>query len=190
MSVKSPFHPDSIPLFRSPHPRRPWWKRIGGAFFRFLGDVASQFSNDPLDRCRWMKFPSVRKSVSDRPEDRLSRAGEEEAVRALREKGFRLLHRNIRFPGLGELDIVARDGSTLVFVEVKTRRHHEQGASCNVVTTAQQKRQVAMAGRFISLCKLRDVPIRFDIVVIVWPEHEPPRFEYWKDAFRPNDFIR
>ena len=161
-------------------------KRLCSAIWRFCDDLRSQFSSDPLDRCRWVRFPSTLNSVSDKPKDDLARAGEEEAVRMLRDKGYVILQRNVRFPG-GELDIVARQGRTLVFVEVKTRRRGENGLPLEAVTEVKQRRQILAVARFQSVCRVRDVPARFDVVSILWPENQVPTVEHWENAYRVGD---
>lgn len=176
-----------IRLVRPERPKVSFFRRIGRTISRFLGELKSQISNDPLDRCRWVRFPSTLKSISNKAKDQLARAGEEEAEIMLREKGYIVMHRNLRFPR-GELDIVARDGRTLVFLEVKTRRSGDYGRPYEAVKEAKQRRQIALARRYIYLCGLGAVDVRFDIVSIVWPEDGPPEFEHLEDAFRPNDF--
>ena len=152
-----------------------WWNQI-----------QSQWSSDPLERCRWIKFPSTRKSRSENPKDRLARAGEDAAVHSLTSKGCTILHRNIRFPE-GELDIVAKWEKTLVFIEVKTRETEKFGQPCQFFSVQQQRRQVAMANRFISLCRLQGVPVRFDVVSVVIPSGESPKIEHIENAFLVND---
>lgn len=175
-------NPKSIPLIRPERLKPSFWKRLR----RFLDDLRSQFSRDPLDRCRWVRFPSTLQNTSERSKDQLGRAGEEEAAILLREKGYVLLQQNLRFPE-GELDIVARSGPTLVFVEVKTRRRKDQGAPYEAVSFGKQKRQIAAAQRFISECGLRKVTVRFDVVSIHWPKDGPPEIEHWENAYRPQD---
>ena len=159
-------------------------------FFAHLSEfwhrIWSQWSSDPLERCRWIKFPSVRQSRSENPKDQLARAGEEAAADYLTSKGFSVLHRNIRFPE-GELDIVAKWGKTLVFVEVKTRDTEKYGMPSQFVQDDKQRRQVAVASRFISLCRLWKVPMRFDVISVVLPLGETIRIEHIENAFRASD---
>ena len=148
--------------------------------------IWSQCSSDPLERCRWIKFPSTRQSRSENKKDQLARAGEDAAAHYLSSKGYSILHRNIRFPE-GELDIVAKQEKTLVFVEVKTRRDGKFGQPHNSVSVAKQRRQVALASSFMSLCRLQKVPVRFDVVYIVFPSEQPPNIEHIENAFQCND---
>jgi putative endonuclease len=71
--------------------------------------------------------------------------------------------------GRGEIDIVARDGDTLVFVEVKTRR---RGEPAEAVTPEKQRQVVKTAQLFLARHQMLDSGIRcrYDIVAVVWPE--------------------
>ena len=148
--------------------------------------VWSQWSSDPLERCRWIRFPSTRKSLSENPKDRRARAGEDAAARYLVSQGYTILHRNIRFPE-GELDFVAKLGNTLIFIEVKTRETEKFGLPYLSVSEGKQRRQVALASRFTSLCRLQDVPVRFDVIAIVLPPGQPPKIEHLENAFLAKD---
>ena len=148
--------------------------------------VRSQWSSDPIERCRWIQFPSTRKSLSENPKDQRARAGEDAAARYLATRGYSILHRNIRFPE-GELDLVARCKNTLVFIEVKTRETEKFGQPYQSVSEGKQRRQAAMASRFTSLCRLQDVPVRFDVVSVVLPSGQPPRIEHVENAFLVKD---
>jgi putative endonuclease len=148
--------------------------------------VRSQWSSDPLERCRWIKFPSIRQSRSEKPKDQLARIGENAAEHFLATKGYTILHRNIRFPE-GELDFVAKVEKTLVFIEVKTRETDQFGQPYQSVSVEKQRRQVAMANRFVSLCRLQAVPVRFDVVSVVLPPGQLPKIEHFENAFLVND---
>ncbi len=134
-----------------------------------------------------MRLPCSRNSTSDRPKDQLARAGEDEAAQFLSEKGCAVLHRNVRFPE-GELDIVARDGRTILFVEVKTRRPGLFGSPSLAVHPGKQRRILAAARRFVFLCRLESIAVRFDVIAIDWPEESPPKVEHIPAAFLPEDF--
>ena len=152
-----------------------WWKQI-----------RSQWSSEPLERCRWVKFPSTRQSRSEHSKDRRARAGEDAAAQYLASKGFSILHRNIRFPE-GELDIVAKSKNFLVFIEVKTRESERFGFPFQSISEGKQRRQVAMARRFMSLCRLQRVPVRFDVVSVLQPQGQPPSIEHIESAFLVKD---
>ena len=148
--------------------------------------IRSQWSSDPLERCRWIKFPATRHSQSEKPKDQLARAGEDAASHYLTSKGYSILQRNIRFPE-GELDFVAKWEKTLVFIEVKTRETEKFGSPYLSVSTGKQRRQATMARRFISICRLWNVPVRFDVVSIVFPPGQPPKIEHIENAFQIGD---
>ena len=156
---------DAIPLVRPLRPRKTWWTRLR----RFFDDIRSQFSSDPLERCRWRTPGANRESVSDKPKDQLGRAGEEEAAFFLEENGYRIVQRNLRFNG-GDIDIIARFGRTLVFFEVKTRRSDNFGEPFEAVTNKKRQRMIAQANRFLAIHRLVGIPVRFDVLDVVWPE--------------------
>lgn len=106
--------------------------------------------------------------------------GERAAARFLRRQGLRVLLRGYRTPW-GEVDLVARDGAVLVFVEVKTRR---QGAPAEAVTAEKQRRLTLAALHFLKRHRLLEQKCRFDVVAIVWPDdRSAPRIEHLRDAF-------
>jgi putative endonuclease len=177
---------EAIPFIRPKRLALPWWKRFGNVCRCIWNDLRSQCSRNPLDRCRWIRLASSLKNVSDKPKDQLARAGEEEAVFLLREKGYIILQQNIRFPE-GELDIAAKFGSTLVFLEVKTRRDRKYGEPSEAVKAAKRRSQIIMAQRFLAICRLSNVPIRFDIISIYWAADAPPKIKHIENAFQINE---
>lgn len=110
----------------------------------------------------------------------LGDAGERLAARELKRKRLRLITRGYRSYH-GEIDLIARDGDRLVFVEVKTRRH---GQPAEAVTPEKQRRLTLTALEFLKRHDLLDAPARFDIVAIVWPpDSRKPRVEHIENAF-------
>lgn len=111
----------------------------------------------------------------------LGSRGERMAARYLKRQGLRVLARNVRAGG-GELDLIARDGDTLVFVEVKTRR---SGDPAEAVTSDKQKTLTRAALAFLRRHRLLDAQCRFDVVAIVWDESQggPPQIQHLRDAF-------
>jgi len=85
-------------------------------------------------------MPSVRQ--------RLGRYGETLAARYLESKGFSLCARNWRCPA-GEIDLIARDGDCLVFVEVRTRRKQDFGTPEESITAAKQAHLIAVAQTYV-----------------------------------------
>src|SRR4051812_21291586 len=86
--------------------------------------------------------------------------GERVAARHLRRQGLGIILRGYRTP-LGEIDLIARDGPTLVFVEVKARR---QGEPAEAVTPEKQRRLTLAALEFLKRHGLLEQPSRFDVV--------------------------
>jgi putative endonuclease len=99
------------------------------------------------------------------PRQYLGKIGENLACRELERRGYAILARRYRTRA-GELDIVARDGSTLVFVEVKTRDGDRFGAGVDAVTRWKRRRIVVVARDFISRHRLGECSCRFDVVSI------------------------
>ena len=95
----------------------------------------------------------------------LGRHGEEIACRFLVEQGLAIVDRNWRCRE-GEIDIVARQGDTLVFVEVRTRRSARFGVPEESVTAAKQAHLVAACHAFLAQCGQPDVAWQIDFVAI------------------------
>src|SRR5262245_42212771 len=89
--------------------------------------------------------------------------GERAAARYLRRHGVLVLVGGHR-PALAEVDLIARDGPTLVFVEVKARRH---GTPAEAVTPEKQRRLTLAALHFLKRHGLLEQPCRFDVVAVV-----------------------
>jgi putative endonuclease len=96
----------------------------------------------------------------------LGAAGEEQAAAWYRAHGYAVLHRNWRCRE-GELDLVARRGGELVFVEVKTRRTDRFGTPAEAVTRDKQRRLRALARAYLVSTDARAASLRFDVVSIL-----------------------
>ena len=104
----------------------------------------------------------------------------EAAARFLASRGFRILVRNYHAPS-GEIDLIARDGDSLVFVEVKTRRG---GTPADAVNDEKQRRLTLASVHFLKAHRALEVRSRFDVVAIVWPEGgSAPVIEHIRNAF-------
>lgn len=101
--------------------------------------------------------------------DALGRYGEEVAARHLAEQGFAILERNWRCD-VGEIDILARDGDTLVVCEVKTRRGAKFGTPIEAVTPRKIVRLRRLAYRWLADRQVRVPTVRFDVIGVVRPE--------------------
>jgi putative endonuclease len=107
--------------------------------------------------------------------------GENLACEELERRGYAILARRYRHRG-GEIDIVARDGRTTVFVEVKTRDGQAFGSGADAVTWVKRRRIVSCAADYLARHRLTESPCRFDVVSIVL--HEPlPAIEVYPGAF-------
>jgi putative endonuclease len=93
------------------------------------------------------------------------RWGEELAAAHYRRLGCEVLDRNWRSP-TGELDLVVRDGTTIVFSEVKARRTDRFGPAASAVTSEKQRRIRQLAVEWLRANELRADSIRFDVVAI------------------------
>ncbi len=115
----------------------------------------------------------------------LGNRGERAAERFLTELGYRIVARGLR-SRRGELDLVAIDGRTVVFVEVKTRFDHAAGHPVEAVGPNKQKKLTALALAFLKKHKLLEHSARFDIVAITWPDgRAEPTIEHFRNAFEP-----
>jgi putative endonuclease len=108
--------------------------------------------------------------------------GERAAVALLKRRGMRILRRNYRTKH-GEVDVVAREGTAVVFVEVKARR---RGDPTEAVTPEKQRRLTLAALHFLKRYRLLEHRCRFDVVAVLWPDDAgPPTVEHYPDAFEP-----
>jgi putative endonuclease len=115
----------------------------------------------------------ARENIGDR--------GENLAARFLRNLGYSIIIRNFRCEA-GEIDIIARDGKTLVFVEVKTRAYDDPTPEDQV--NEIKRHQLTKAARFyLSRYGTPQPPARFDVVAIVWPSGRDPQIRHTPDAF-------
>ena len=120
-------------------------------------------------RCprRWVSWLAL-----VRHKDHLGRAGEDEAVRYLEQRGWQILGRNWRCRD-GESDIIARDGRTVVFVEVRTRSSDRFGHPLETITPLKVRRLRRLAYRYAHDHHLRGQYLRIDVIGIIRPSHGP-----------------
>lgn len=117
---------------------------------------------------------------------KLGRWGEEHAVRYLEQEGYQVLARNWRRRE-GELDLVALHGSTLVFVEVKTRRTDSFGAPEESVDLRKQAQLAQIAQRYLDEHpQLHFTECRFDVLVVDLAKRSP-QIRHYPNAFYPPD---
>jgi len=109
-------------------------------------------------------------------------SGENLACDALTRRGYAILATRYR-TRVGEIDIVARDGPTLVFVEVKTRASEICGLPAEAVTRRKRRRIVTMARWYLTEKGLHGSLCRFDVVTVLCRPGQPPVVGIIKDAF-------
>ena len=106
------------------------------------------------------------------------RAAEDLAARFLDGQGLHVVARNFRTKR-GEIDLVARDGATLVFVEVRFRRSASHGGAAESITAAKQARMVAAAQLYL-MRQRGDPPCRFDAILL--DALDPARVDWRRDV--------
>lgn len=111
----------------------------------------------------------------------LGRNGEDLANSLYRRAGYQVVERNYRVPE-GEIDLIARRGSTVVFCEVKTRRTDHWGAPVEAVAWRKQARLRRLAARWMRERGAGEAEVRFDVVSVVVRDGRP-EITHFPDAF-------
>ena len=119
--------------------------------------------------------------LMSRARQTLGKIGEDLACRELERRGYAIVARRYRLRG-GELDIVARDGPTIVFVEVKARAGRRFGGAVDAVTGLKRHRMVQLALDYLTRHRLTECSCRFDVVSIQL-ENGRPTIEVFQNAF-------
>jgi putative endonuclease len=109
-------------------------------------------------------------------------SGEERAARHLESRGLVIVERNYRCRS-GEVDIVAREGDTTVFIEVKERGGRSHGEGVEAVTFGKRRRIIRAARLYAASRDLSETPLRFDVVSIDWDGGGAPAIRHERDAF-------
>jgi len=107
--------------------------------------------------------------------------GEELAVRRLKKSGYKIIETNYRNP-LGEIDIIAKEGDTIVFVEVKSRRSIRFGNPKQAITVRKQKKISMVALCYLKATGQGAARARFDVVTVI-SNQDKPQVEIIKNAF-------
>ena len=119
--------------------------------------------------------------VMSRARQTLGKIGEDLACRELERRGYAIVARRYRLRG-GELDIIARDGPTIVFVEVKAREGRQFGGAVDAVTGLKRRRMALLALDYLARHRLAGCSCRFDVVSIQL-ENGRPTIEVFQNAF-------
>ncbi|MCC7474582.1 MAG: YraN family protein [Pirellulales bacterium] len=118
-------------------------------------------------------------------EGRLGDRGEILAARHLAQLGFRILERG-HDSRYGEIDLIALDGQTTVFIEVKTRSNPNHGHPAYAIDAKKRSRLTQAALAYLKSHSLLERPARFDVVSVIWPtDNQNPTIEHFPNAFEP-----
>jgi len=109
--------------------------------------------------------------------------GERVATDWLRSQGCKVLARNFKGPRRGEVDIVARDGKLLLFIEVKTRREDARIRPLDAVDKPKQALIERGANAWLKRLGTRDLPWRFDVIEVYVEDGKKPRVNQVRDVF-------
>lgn len=116
----------------------------------------------------------------------LGERGELAAMKFLEKLGCKIVNHSQQ-QRLGEIDLIAVDDRTIVFVEVKTRRSDRQGKPEEAVDADKQQRLCRLAYTYLKRHELLEHRSRFDVIAILWPDdNQPPDIVHFKDAFEYN----
>jgi putative endonuclease len=112
--------------------------------------------------------------------------GERQAAKFLKRLGYTIVARRYR-NRFGEFDLVAVDGETVVFVEVKSRRTEAGIRPADSVGHVRQQRMTRAATAYLKSFGLLESPARFDIVEVIWPKDaKAPEVRHLVNAFVPE----
>ena len=135
--------------------------------------------------------------VVNQPSISLGERGERLAADYLAKNGYRLVVSNFKVPvgrnskGVqvtGEIDIIALDGETLVFIEVKTRRSDEFTPVITNVDARKQRQIIRTAKVYRKIFGIRNMPFRYDVVTVLMPKHTEPTIELTKGFWSESKF--
>jgi putative endonuclease len=146
-----------------------------------LGELSASIL-DGYRRFRGSAADYVRRALAPKT---LGQRGEAAAARYLKRLGYVIVARGSHIRR-GEIDLIAVDGRTLVFVEVKTRVSHDAGHPAEAVDREKQRRLTRLAMVYLKRHHLLENSARFDVIAITWPKNQRrPTIEHFKNAFEP-----
>ncbi len=111
----------------------------------------------------------------------LGKEGEDKAVNFLTSKGYNILERNYKSI-FGEIDIIAKEGKTIVFIEVKSRKNYSFGTPIEQISWNKQQHIIKIALTYLKKNQLQNQPVRFDVIGIF-----PNKIELIKNAFESGN---
>lgn len=118
-----------------------------------------------------------------RKRDDLGKRGERTAEKHLKRLGYKILERNLRV-GRNEIDLLALDGDTLVFVEVRSRTSDEPVSPVDSVGPRKQAHLRKAARRFVATLDRDDLYMRFDVVGVLLPVGGTEEITVYRNAFQ------
>jgi len=118
-----------------------------------------------------------------RPTKPLGNWGEERAVAYLEAAGYKIIQRNFRWGRQGEIDIVADDHGTLVFVEVKTQSTEAMGEAFTWVTPRKQRQIGRIAAAYLYVNAITDRDCRFDVIAVAREASGEVKVQHLVNAF-------
>ena len=116
------------------------------------------------------------------PSQAFGQLAENLAEQLLRKKGYHIVEKNLRL-ARGELDLIAEDHGTLVFIEVKARRGDQFGGAPYAISTRKKQQIIKLALSYLSKYKLTTKPCRFDAILVVDTQEHPPQVTHIEHAF-------
>ena len=108
--------------------------------------------------------------------------GEDLAASILVKKGYQIVERNYRY-GKGEIDLIAKDGDVLVFIEVKARKNLEYGPPELAVTKGKQRQIRKIAEAYLYEKEITDMDCRMDVIAVQFYQNQKPRINHIENAF-------
>ena len=130
-----------------------------------------------------LRFPFPAWLTRRSPPRSLGYQGEELAERRLKKQGYVIVAKRLR-GRFGEIDLIAIDGKTVVFVEVKTRRSQRTGHPTDIIDRPKIQRMTRFALSYLKRHGLTEYPARFDVIAITWPrEQRQPDVEHFQNVF-------
>ena len=113
----------------------------------------------------------------------LGQVGEKQVVKYLKKNKFKILEKNYVSP-VGEIDIIAKDGDYICFIEVKTRINENYGTPSEAVTIDKQRHIALTATSYLKKKSLLDAYCRFDVAEVLFDDNQDFTINYIEDAFR------
>lgn len=112
--------------------------------------------------------------------------GEIAACEFLRKQGYQIIEKNYKCK-LGEIDVIARRGGPLAFIEIKTRTSGQFGMPQEAVGLKKQEKILKLAQWYLKEKGLEKTLVAFDVVAVLWKEGGPPAIRLIADAFEKED---